>query len=202
MPGKKYIGDGAFPEKLSTMDLSSITNESIDLVNSNFLTHPEWDPVTAGKVLMLAEVLGKWMVAIKDYHNKRMSLSDLYQELTELKECYGKESEAAAEKWKTLENDEQSLEQLKDDLEKMEHERGQINQDKIACRDKLDKGKKLIDELTGESAQWTKELATIADEFEHLLGNVLVYAASICLLPAFHADKRFVIGMYISFDTF
>ena len=90
-----------------------------------------------------------------------------------------------------MENDEQSLEQLKDDLEKMEHERNQINQDKIACRDKLDKGRKLIDELAGESTSWKKELTTIAEEFEHLLGNILVYAASICLLPAFHADKRY-----------
>ena len=107
------------------------------------------------------------------------------------KETYTKESQTAAEKWKTLENDEQSLEQLKDDLEKMEHERNQINQDKIACRDKLDKGRKLIDELAGESTSWKKELTTIAEEFEHLLGNILVYAASICLLPAFHADKRY-----------
>ena len=107
------------------------------------------------------------------------------------KETYTTESQAAAEKWKTLENDEQSLEQLKDDLEKMEHERNQINQDKIACRDKLDKGRKLIDELALESTSWKKELATIAEEFEHLLGNILVYAASICLLPAFHADKRY-----------
>ena len=59
------MGDGAFPEKLCSMDLSSITNESIDFINSNFLTHPEWDTLAAGKVLVLAEVLGKWMVAIK-----------------------------------------------------------------------------------------------------------------------------------------
>ena len=67
------------------MDLSSISNEGIELINSNFLTHPEWDPVAAGKILAMSEVLGKWMVAIKDYHTKRMSLASLYEELSQLK---------------------------------------------------------------------------------------------------------------------
>ena len=55
------------------------------MINSNFLTHPEWDPAAAGKILALSEVLGKWMVAIKDYHFKRLSLTSLYEELSELK---------------------------------------------------------------------------------------------------------------------
>lgn len=55
------------------------------MINSNFLTHPEWDPAAAGKILALSEVLGKWMVAIKDYHYKRLSLTSLYEELSELK---------------------------------------------------------------------------------------------------------------------
>ena len=85
MPGKKYIGDGTFPEKLCTMDLSTIPDEGIEMINSNFLTHAEWDPAAAGKILALSEVLGKWMVAIKDYHFKRLSLTSLYEELSELK---------------------------------------------------------------------------------------------------------------------
>ena len=186
------MGDGVFPEKLCTIDLNSITMETIEIINSNFITHPEWDVLAAGKVLVLAEVLGKWMFAIKDYHIKRHSLTSLREELSELKEAYGKESQAVAEQWKTLENDEQTLEQFKDDLEKMEHERNQINQDKIACRDKLEKGTKLFEEMAGESSSWNRELAAINDEIDNLLGNVLVYAASICLLPAFHFDKRYV----------
>ena len=71
IPGKKYMGDGVFPEKLCTIDLNSITMETIEIINSNFITHPEWDVLAAGKVLVLAEVLGKWMFAIKDYHIKR-----------------------------------------------------------------------------------------------------------------------------------
>ena len=123
---------------------------------------------------------------------KRHSLTSLREELGELKEAYGKESTTVAEQWKTLENDEQTLEQFKDDLEKMEHERNQINQDKIACRDKLEKETKLFEEMAGESSSWKRELAAINDEIDNLLGNVLVYAASICLLPAFHFDKRYV----------
>ena len=193
IPGKKYMGDGVFPEKLCTLDLNDMSMETIEFINSNFITHPEWDVLAAGKVLVLAEVLGKWMFAIKDYHYKRHSLTSLRQELSELKEAYGKESQTVAEQWKSLENDEQTLEQFKDDLEKMENERNQINQDKIACRDKLDKGTKLFEEMAGESSSWKRELADINHEIDNLLGNVLVYAASICLLPAFHFDKRYVL---------
>ena len=120
-------------------------------------------------------------------------MTSLREELSELKESYGKESSALAEQSKTLENDEQTLEQFKDDLEKMVNERNQINQDKIACRDKLEKGTKLFEEMAGESSSWKRELAAINDEIDNLLGNVLVYAASICLLPAFHYDKRYVL---------
>lgn len=190
VPAKKYVGDGGFPEKICQMDLSQITTESIDLVSANYLTHPEWDPVTAGKSILLAELVGKWIVCIKDYHIKRVSLVELFEELTNVTEEYSKENEIATEKWKNLEIDEQNLEQMKEDLDKMEHERSQINQDKIACKDKLEKGRKLIDELSTESQSWKKDLSTISDDLEHLLGNVLVYSASVCLLPAFHAVER------------
>ena len=56
---------GVFPEKLCTIDLNDITMETVEFINSNFITHPEWDVLAAGKVLVLAEVLGKWMFAIK-----------------------------------------------------------------------------------------------------------------------------------------
>ena len=61
----------------------------------------------------MAELMGKWMVAVKDYHVKRMSLLSLFEELTKIKEEYTEESGAAAQKWATLEKDEQTLEQMK-----------------------------------------------------------------------------------------
>lgn len=190
MPAKKYVGEGVFPEKLCTMDLSEITTDKIDLVNANVLTNPEWDPAGAGKVLPLAEVLAKWIVAVKDYVTKRNTILELCDQLKEFTENYESENKIAMEKLQALDKDEQALEQLKEDLEKMEHERSQINHDKIACKDKLEKGRKLMDELNGESQTWKKDLSMISEDLEHLLGNVLIYAASICLLPIFHSEKR------------
>ena len=56
---------------------------------------------------------------------------------------YFLESVTSSEKWKQLEEDEQKLEELKESLEKTEHEIGQINQDKVTCKDKLEKGKRV-----------------------------------------------------------
>ncbi len=172
------------------MDLTEVTDEKIAAVEANILTNPEWDPVGAGKTLQLAEFLAKWIVAVKDYHVKRMSLLSLYNELSEVKKVFTLDNAQIEEKTKALDKDEQTLEQLKEDLDKMEHERSQVNQDKIACRDKLEKGRKLMDELAGESEMWKTDLANIGQELEELLGNVLIYAASICLLTAFHSEKR------------
>ena len=144
----------------------------------------------AGKVLPLAEVMGKWVLAIKDYTVSRLRHLSQFEELTELRETYRVESEQANEKWKLLEKDEQSIDSMKEDLEKMEMERNQINQDKIACKDKLEKGKKLSEELAGESQSWKVDLAAIGDELENLLGNVLITAATICILPPFGNDER------------
>ena len=65
-------GDASFPEKLVNIDYDEVTDERIDMVTANFLTHPEWDPVAAGKIVTLAEITAKWVVAIKDHHMKRL----------------------------------------------------------------------------------------------------------------------------------
>ena len=43
VPSKKYVGDGAFPDKVLTMDLSEISQDRIDIVAATFISHPEWD---------------------------------------------------------------------------------------------------------------------------------------------------------------
>ena len=43
MPSKKYIGDGAFPEKILNMDLAEISQDRIDIVGATYISHPEWD---------------------------------------------------------------------------------------------------------------------------------------------------------------
>ena len=101
------------------------------------------------------------------------------------------------ENWKLLEKDEQNIDSMKEDLDKMEVERNQINQDKIACKDKLEKGKKLSEELAGESQSWKVDLAAIGDEVENLLGNVLIMAATICILPPFGNDERQVLKQFM-----
>ena len=154
-------------------------------------------PVAAGKVLLLAEVMGKWVLAVRDYTVSRLRHLGQFEELTELRESFQAESDKANEKWKVLEKDEQSIDSMKEDLEKMELERNQINQDKIACKDKLEKGKKLSEELSGESGSWRSDLAAIGDEFENLLGNVLILAATICILPPFGNHERGLLKQFM-----
>ncbi len=43
VPSKKYIGDGAFPEKILSMDLAEISQDRIDIVGATYISHPEWD---------------------------------------------------------------------------------------------------------------------------------------------------------------
>ena len=79
MPSKKVAGDASFPEKLVNIDHDEITDERIDMVTANFLTHPEWDPAAAGKIVTLAEITAKWVVAIKDHHMKRFAYWECFQ---------------------------------------------------------------------------------------------------------------------------
>ena len=120
----------------------------------------------------------------------RMELAPQHETLTQLRNEHEAESALSSEKWKQLEEDEQKLEEFKESLEKIEHEKGQINQDKVACRDKLEKGRKLLDELAGECESWKEKLGCVNDELENLLGDILIYAAIICILPAFDYEKR------------
>ena len=75
-------------------------------------------------------------VNFQKYQNFTRNLNVLFYD-------YFLESVTSSEKWKQLEEDEQKLEELKESLEKTEHEKGQINQDKVACKDKLEKGKRV-----------------------------------------------------------
>ena len=51
-------------------------------------------------------------------------------------------------------------------------------------------GRKLMDELSSECDSWREKLGCVNDELENLLGDVLIFAAIICILPAFDYDRR------------
>ncbi len=66
------------------------------------------------------------------------------EELEAMKVEFDAESTKASDLWKTLEEDEQNLERMRDELERMEREKSQLNQDKAVCKEKLEKGKRLL----------------------------------------------------------
>ena len=59
VPSKKVVFDPTFPEKLCTIDFEEVTKEKVATVTANFLTHPEWDPVSAG---MYEFMLFSWIM--------------------------------------------------------------------------------------------------------------------------------------------
>ena len=56
----------------------------------------------------------------------------------------------------SIEENEAETEALVEDVEKNESEKLQLTQDKEVCKQKLERGKRLLEELRQENASWTK----------------------------------------------
>ena len=54
-----------------------------------------------------------------------------------------------------------------------------------------------MDELAGECVSWKEKLSCINEELENLLGDMLIYAAIICILPAFGYDTRHTLKRFM-----
>ena len=46
--------------------------------------------------------------------------------------------------WQDLENDEQQIDQLREEVERMEQDKARLSQEQDQCRDKLERGRKLL----------------------------------------------------------
>ena len=55
-----------------------------------------------------------------------------------------------------IDQNEQESEALSEEVEKNESERLQLTQDKEVCKQKLERGKRLLEELKQENLAWTK----------------------------------------------
>ena len=89
-----------------------------------------------------------------------------------------------------LEADEQQLDMLQDEIEKIEQEKSQVSQDKETCKQKLNRGIKLLDEIKGEKETWISKVDDLNKKAENLLGDALISASLICILPPFNKTSR------------
>ena len=54
-----------------------------------------------------------------------------------------------------------------------------------------------MDELAGECDSWKEKLSCVNEELENLLGDMLIYAAIICILPSFGYDTRHTLKRFM-----
>ena len=91
-----------------------------------------------------------------------------------------------------IEKHEQDIDILQEEVEKTEAEKAQLTQDKELCKQKLERGIRLLDELKSENSSWIKEVESLTIRMENLLGDALVSAAYITILPPFEENSRYI----------
>ena len=96
-----------------------------------------------------------------------------------------------------LNKKESALQEVKDNLAKLETafaeataKKEQLEDDVDMCEKKLVRAKQLIDGLGGEQSRWTHNVAQLSEDYENVTGNVLMSAGLIAYLGAFTSSYR------------
>jgi dynein heavy chain len=188
-PSQGLLADTKFMERLLTYDKDNIPPSVITKIKA-LIQNPDFDPVVVAKVSSAATGLCKWCRAMEVY--------DRVAKVVEPKKLALKEAEASLKvMMDELAGKQRALKVITDKIAELEANFKAANDEKTSlanqvdmCEKKLDRAGKLISGLGGERTRWTQMVATLAEEYTSVAGDVLVSSAIVAYLGVFTAEYR------------
>ena len=188
-PSIGLLGDSKFMDRLKGYDKDNIPPAVITKIKV-LIANPDFDPAVVMKVSEAATGLCKWCRAMEVY--------DRVAKVVEPKRAALKEAESnLAVMMDELAAKQRALKVITDKIAELEAGFKAANDEKISlanqvdmCEKKLDRAGKLISGLGGERTRWTQMVATLAEEYISVAGDVLVSSAIVAYLGVFTSDYR------------
>lgn len=186
---KKLLMESDFLEKLRSYDKDNIDPKIINNIRP-YLSNPEFEPEKVLQASKAAHGLCCWVRAMESYHRVALVIEPKRKALKEAEAQLAVVMAALKEKQDALKEVMDKLDALAADLQSKKDKKEQLEHDVTMCGVKLDRAQKLMSGLGGEKTRWTSAAETLAEQYDQLVGDVLLAAAHIAYLGAFPAAYR------------
>ena len=187
--GMRMMANPSFQQLCKTYNRDSISPAIIDKIRP-FIEDEEFNEAFVTAKSQAAGNLCAWVCAIYSYHEAmlvvRPKQASLAQAEAELAVVMEKLSAKQAELRKVMAD----LEALQRAFEEKRENKVRLEHKVQTCKVQLERAKKLISGLGGEKARWTQRAQELSEQYQKLIGDVLLAAGQVAYLGPYTQTYR------------
>lgn len=184
-PAKTMLSDMKFLDSLKAYDRDNISSAIMKLIRSKYIENPEFDPNLIANASSAAEGLCKWVRAMEIYDRVAKEVGPKKEALAKAQAELAETMANLQEKRATLKGVEERMAALEAQFLEMTQKKDALERQVDSVEKQLARAEKLITSLGDEKGRWTECAENLEDEYNVLLGNVLVSSGIIAYLGAF-----------------
>ena len=183
-PAKTMMTDTGFLASLQTFDKDNIPPSVINKVRP-YVSNPDMAQEVIKKASKAAFGLCCWVGAMEAYDRVAKVVEPKRAALAVAEQEYEVVMAGLREKQAELKVVEDKLADLDAQLKGAEAKKKQLEDDVDLCNKKLERATQLIGGLGGEKTRWTAAAKNYSDQYEDLVGDVMISAGVLSYLGAF-----------------
>eukprot|EP00753_Platysulcus_tardus_P001929 PLAT11596.21.p1 GENE.PLAT11596.21~~PLAT11596.21.p1 ORF type:complete len:1541 (+),score=910.45 PLAT11596.21:361-4623(+) len=186
---KKLLSDSRFLAKLRAYDKDNIPEDVIAKLEP-YLEKPEFEARVVARSSKAAERLCRWVRAMVKYDRVAKVVRPKRLHLQEAKENLQAAEQTLAEKKAELQECFDLLAKVSAEYEEANLKKQELEKEVDECWTKLDRAQRLISGLGGEKDRWTNASMELGEQYDNLVGDILLSAGVVAYLGAFPAALR------------
>eukprot|EP00753_Platysulcus_tardus_P001936 PLAT11596.28.p1 GENE.PLAT11596.28~~PLAT11596.28.p1 ORF type:complete len:1478 (+),score=919.34 PLAT11596.28:361-4434(+) len=186
---KKLLSDSRFLAKLRAYDKDNIPEDVIAKLEP-YLEKPEFEARVVARSSKAAERLCRWVRAMVKYDRVAKVVRPKRLHLQEAKENLQAAEQTLAEKKAELQECFDLLAKVSAEYEEANLKKQELEKEVDECWTKLDRAQRLISGLGGEKDRWTNASMELGEQYDNLVGDILLSAGVVAYLGAFTSSYR------------
>lgn len=187
---QKFMAEKNFLQGLREFDRDRIPEAVMRKIREQFLPDPDFKPARVEKASFAAKGLCQWVRALDQYDCVVKMVAPKRERAQEAEARYRATLEGLAKKQAELRGIIEQFEALRARLEEARQHRERLQDDILDCQKKLGRAKALLEGLGGEQQRWGEASTTLSGQYDALIGDCLVGAASIAYLAPIASELR------------
>jgi dynein heavy chain len=188
-PAQKMLADSKFLEKLMKYDKDNIPVDIMEKVRP-YSKRDDFQPPVVLKASVAAGGLCKWVHAMVVYDRVAKVVAPKREALKAAEAEFAEAQTALAAKEAELKEVQDQVQRLQEELAETQRKKAELEQQVDDCSKKLDRAQRLIGGLGGEKTRWTEAAARLQQQYDNVVGDIVLSAGLIAYLGAFTSQYR------------
>lgn len=185
----KLLKDTKFMDRLAEYDKDNIPEKVILRVRP-FVKNPEFTPAKIAMASKAAEGFCKWVIAMEIYDRVSKQVGPKREALAAAETKLAAASEQLAEKKAQLKEVQDLLDELNEQFDGCNKKKQDLESQVKECSERLDRAEKLIGGLAGEKDRWFSKAQQLRQDYNNVVGNILVSSGVVAYLGVFTVTFR------------